>query len=108
MFSTPMQAFGFEVKPNDFDEWNVRLGLEDGTTEIYSLAGFADAQFFGWVSDNPLDLSWFEIEAAPGSLGFGMGRFVQGAAQVNDQGDRTGWLLLVTLIGLAHLQRRLI
>lgn len=45
-------AFGLEVEPDSFGQFDITVTLLDGSTTTESVEGSGGAQFFGWVADN--------------------------------------------------------
>jgi len=93
-FSSPRQAFGLEVQPKDFDLWRLELTLSDGTIQSLTVDGFGGAQFVGWISDDPTQVTAMRIVSEAGALGFAVGRMAEGTVAVPDGGSTLAFCIL--------------
>ncbi len=97
--SANLPAFGFELEPNVFDIFNMKVTLSDGSTLTQAVDGDGGAEFFGWVGAT--DLTSITINCDAGCSGFAIGNMVEAVPEPESVS-----LFGAGLIGLAAWRRR--
>lgn len=86
--SGPLNSFGLEMEPFQFDLYEITLFLENGSFLTQTVDGSGGAAFFGWANE-PV-VAFYMLSADPN--GFAFGRMVEGPgapAPVPDGGSLT-------------------
>ena len=77
-FSSPVYGFGFEMEPNNYQDYLLTLTLNDGSTLSQTVNGNAGAKFFGWADGSVTSMT---LSAASGSGGFAFGNMFEAGGQ---------------------------
>ncbi|MCK4857452.1 MAG: PEP-CTERM sorting domain-containing protein [candidate division Zixibacteria bacterium] len=102
-FDYAIFGWGMYVEPNNFDFFDITVGLSDGSTSTKLVEGFAGAEFFGFTDGA---INWLEISADPDAFGFAFGEMVMAKEGGVVPEPTTVILFGLGLLGLGAMKRR--